>query len=117
MIDPACGSGHFLLGAFARILKHWRAKEPGTSDRELVNRALASVHGVDLNPYAVAIARFRLLVAAMRECHITRLEDAPAFAFNLVCGDSLLHGAPASGSRSWASTNWPTPTRARTCPN
>jgi hypothetical protein len=92
MIDPACGSGHFLLGAFARILKHWRAKEPGTGDRELVNRALASVHGVDLNPYAVAIARFRLLVAAMRECHISRLEDAPAFACNLVCGDSLLHG-------------------------
>jgi type I restriction-modification system DNA methylase subunit len=64
MIDPACGSGHFLLGAFARILKHWRVKEPETSDRELVNRALASVHGVDLNPYAVAIARFRLLAAA-----------------------------------------------------
>ena len=27
----------------------------------LVQRALDSVHGVDLNPYAVAIARFRLL--------------------------------------------------------
>ncbi len=92
MIDPACGSGHFLLGAFARILAHWRKQEPGTSGRELVNRALASVHGVDLNPYAVAIARFRLLVAAMRECHITTLKDAPAFAFNLACGDSLLHG-------------------------
>ncbi|MFQ5474116.1 MAG: SAM-dependent methyltransferase, partial [Dehalococcoidia bacterium] len=24
MIDAACGSGHFLLGAFARILNHWR---------------------------------------------------------------------------------------------
>ncbi|MBM4095088.1 MAG: BREX-2 system adenine-specific DNA-methyltransferase PglX, partial [Planctomycetes bacterium] len=94
MIDPACGSGHFLLGAFARILKHWRAKEPGGSNRELVNRALASVHGVDLNPYAVAIARFRLLLAAMRECSIARLQDSPAFAFNLACGDSLLHGAP-----------------------
>ena len=96
MIDPACGSGHFLLGGFARILKHWRAKEPGTNDRELVNRALAAVHGVDLNPYAIAIARFRLLVAAMRECHITKLKDAPAFVFNLVCGDSLLHGTPGT---------------------
>jgi hypothetical protein len=64
MIDPACGSGHFLLGGFARILNHWRKVEPGTNDRELVNRALASVHGVDLNPYAVAIARFRLLLIA-----------------------------------------------------
>jgi hypothetical protein len=96
MIDPACGSGHFLLGSFARILKHWRTKEPGTKDRELVNRAIASVHGVDLNPYAIAIARFRLLLAAMRECHITKLKDAPAFAFNLVCGDSLLHGSPGA---------------------
>lgn len=94
MIDPACGSGHFLLGSFARILKHWRAKEPGSSDRELVNRALASLHGVDINPYAVAIARFRLLLVAMRECQITKLKDSPAFAFNLVCGDSLLHGSP-----------------------
>ena len=96
MIDPACGSGHFLLGSFARILNHWRAKEPGSNDRELVNRALAAIYGVDLNPYAVAIARFRLLVAAMRECHVRNLEDAPAFVFNLVCGDSLLHGTPGN---------------------
>jgi SAM-dependent methyltransferase len=93
MIDLACGSGHFLLGSFARILNHWRKAEPGTSERELVNRALASVHGVDLNPYAVAIARFRLLLAAMRECGITRLKHAPNFKFNLACGDSLLHGS------------------------
>ncbi len=94
MIDPACGSGHFLLGAFTRALAHWRRNEPGTPDRELINRALAAVHGVDLNPYAVAIARFRLLIAAMRESQVTRLKDAPAFQFNLVCGDSLLHGGP-----------------------
>jgi hypothetical protein len=93
MIDPACGSGHFVLGSFARILNHWRKAEPGTSQRELVNRSLASVHGVDLNPYAVAIARFRLLLVAMKECQVTRLRDAPSFKFNLACGDSLLHGS------------------------
>jgi len=42
IIDPACGSGHFLLGSFTRILNHWRKAEPGTNDRELVNRAIAS---------------------------------------------------------------------------
>ena len=26
MIDPACGSGHFLLGSFARLLDRWRKK-------------------------------------------------------------------------------------------
>lgn len=96
MIDPACGSGHFLLGAFARLLDHWRSTEPGTGERELINRALSSVHGVDINPYAVAIARFRLLLAAMRECGITRLKDAPNFQLNLACGDSLLHGSTGS---------------------
>lgn len=93
MIDPACGSGHFVLGGFARILNHWRKAEPGTNERELVNRALTSVHGVDLNPYAVAITRFRLLLAAMKECQVTQLKDAPSFQFNLACGDSLLHGS------------------------
>ena len=92
MIDPACGSGHFLLGSFPRILNRWQKKEPGTNIRELVQRTLASIHGVDINPFAIAIARFRLLLAALKACEITRLADAPAFAMNLACGDSLYHG-------------------------
>lgn len=92
MIDPACGSGHFLLGSFTLILNHWRKIEPGTNDRELVNRALASINGIDLNPYAVAIARFRLLLVAMKECQANQIKNAPNFKFNLACGDSLLHG-------------------------
>jgi hypothetical protein len=98
MIDPACGSGHFLLGAFPRILERWQRKEPGTHVRELVQRSLDSVFGVDINPYAVAIARFRLLLVAMRSCNLSRLLDAPGFRLSLVCGDSLLH-APLSGGQ------------------
>ena len=94
MIDPACGSGHFLLGSFARLLDRWRRKEPGTKAAVLAQRALDSVHGVDLNPFAVAIARFRLLLAALKECGVTRLKNAPAFDIHLACGDSLLHGSP-----------------------
>ncbi|MEQ9408741.1 MAG: BREX-2 system adenine-specific DNA-methyltransferase PglX [Fuerstiella sp.] len=92
MIDPACGSGHFLLGAFPRILKRWQKEEPGTNIRELVQRTLDSIHGVDINPFAIAIARFRLLLAALAACGVKRLADAPAFAMNLACGDSLYHG-------------------------
>lgn len=92
MIDPACGSGHFLLGAFPRLLNRWQRKEPGTNIRELTQRALDSIHGVDINPFAVAIAKFRLLLVAMRSCDIQRLTDAPAFHVNVACGDSLLHG-------------------------
>jgi hypothetical protein len=92
MIDPACGSGHFLLGAFPRLLNRWQRKEPGTNIRELTQRALNSIHGVDINPFAVAIAKFRLLLVAMKSCDIQRLADAPAFQVNVACGDSLLHG-------------------------
>jgi hypothetical protein len=79
LIDPACGSGHFLLGAFARLLDYWTRKEPATPRRELVQRALAAVHGVDLNPYAVAIARFRLLLAAWQASGVSNLTNAPDF--------------------------------------
>jgi hypothetical protein len=92
MIDPTCGSGHFLLGGFERLLERWRQREPGTPVRELVQRALDAVHGVDLNPFAVAIARFRLLIAALRACDIRRLRHAPAFRIHVASGDSLLHG-------------------------
>ncbi|MEO0825170.1 MAG: BREX-2 system adenine-specific DNA-methyltransferase PglX [Cyanobacteria bacterium J06635_1] len=92
MIDPACGSGHFLLGAFARILDRWQKKEPGTNVRALAQRALDAVHGVDINPYAIAIARFRLLLAAMKASKIKKLKNAPGFKFKLACGDSLIHG-------------------------
>ncbi|WP_291980613.1 BREX-2 system adenine-specific DNA-methyltransferase PglX [Luteitalea sp.] len=92
MIDPACGSGHFLLAAFERLARLWAQHEPGTNARELAQRALAQVSGVDLNPFAVAIARFRLLLAALRASNITKLVDAPAFNMELAAGDSLLHG-------------------------
>ena len=93
MIDPACGSGHFLLGSFARLLDRWQRKEPGVNVRVLAQRALDGVHGVDVNPYAVAIARFRLLLAAMKESGIRRMVDAPAFRIHVACGDSLIHGS------------------------
>lgn len=92
MIDPTCGSGHFLLGAFARLFVLWGEREPATNPTVLAQRALDAVYGVDLNPYAVAISRFRLLLAAMKASGVERLKDIPAFAMNLATGDSLIHG-------------------------
>jgi hypothetical protein len=92
LIDPACGSGHFLLGAFARLLRNWREQEPGTNIRVLAERVLGQVYGVDINPYAAAIARFRLVVAALTACGITRLADAPTWKIRVAIGDSLRFG-------------------------
>jgi len=92
MIDPACGSGHFLLGGFARLLREWQRHAPDLPATEQAQRALDGVAGVDLNPFAVEIARFRLLVAALRAGGVSRLASAPAFRMHIAAGDSLLHG-------------------------
>ena len=94
MIDPTCGSGHFLLGGFARLFDLWMKRE----DNEVVaaQKALDGVWGVDINPFAVAIARFRLIVAALRACGIKRLKNAPAWNIHLAAGDSLLFGSRPS---------------------
>ncbi len=92
LIDPTCGSGHFLLTTFERVFNQWLKREPGTNARELAQRALDVVHGTDINPYAIAICRFRLLIAAMKAAGSIKIKDAPCFHFNLACGDSLLHG-------------------------
>ena len=92
LIDPTCGSGHFLLGAFDRLLERWHKHAPNVEIRARVQTALDAIHGVDLNPFAVAIARFRLTVAALSACGERSLEEAPAFTFHLAVGDSLIHG-------------------------
>jgi hypothetical protein len=97
LIDPTCGSGHFLLAAFDRLFAKWVEREPAGSPRVLAQRGLDAVYGVDLNPFAVEIAEFRLLVAALRICGVKRLKDAPDFRFQLAAGDSLLHGSPLKG--------------------
>ena len=92
LIDPTCGSGHFLLGAFDRLLDRWNRHAPGLETQARVQAALDAIHGVDLNPFAVAIARFRLTVAALKASGLTSLKKAPAFSFHLAVGDSLIHG-------------------------
>ncbi|PWK37654.1 BREX-2 system adenine-specific DNA-methyltransferase PglX [Cupriavidus plantarum] len=92
MIDPTCGSGHFLLGGFHRLLAEWQRNEPGRNPVDLAQKALDAVAGVDLNPFAVAISRFRLFVAALQAAGVQRLANAHDFKIAVAIGDSLLHG-------------------------
>lgn len=101
LIDPTCGSGHFLLGAFARLTECWHQEAPGLELRTRVDNALASIYGVDLNPFAVAIAKFRLIVAALKACGESSLVNAPKFTLNLAAGDSLLHGPEQGGKHAF----------------
>lgn len=92
LIDPTCGSGHFLLTTFERVFGAWQRREPATNARHLAQRALDVVHGVDINPYAIAVAKFRLLIAVMKAAGESKVRNAPDFDFHLAVGDSLLHG-------------------------
>lgn len=92
MIDPTCGSGHFVLGAFRRLVRMWAEGHPADNAHDRVRAALDSVHGVDLNPFAVAIARFRLLVAAMAASGVRTMAEAGKYEWpiHLAVGDSLI---------------------------
>ncbi|GAA0739611.1 BREX-2 system adenine-specific DNA-methyltransferase PglX [Dactylosporangium roseum] len=90
LIDPTCGSGHFLLGAFHRLVPLWERHHPDLDRRTRAQNVLDQITGVDINPFAVAIARFRLLVEALRYCDEKHLADAPGFTMRLAVGDSLL---------------------------
>ncbi|MFC8368403.1 BREX-2 system adenine-specific DNA-methyltransferase PglX [Streptomyces sp. NPDC057239] len=92
MIDPTCGSGHFVLGAFRRLVRLWGEGQPGRDVHERVRAALDSVHGVDINPFAVAIARFRLLVAGMAASGVRTLGETAKYEWpiHLAVGDSLI---------------------------
>ena len=65
---------------------------------ERVRRAMDSIHGVDLNPFAVAIARFRLTVAGLKAMGERSLVGVAPLGYHLAIGDALLGeqgGVPA----------------------
>ena len=91
ILDPACGSGHFLLGsarrAAARIAK---LRSPGAPSqiefqhalREVVSRC---IHGVDRNPLAVELCKVALWIEALEPGKPLTFLDA-----RIRCGDSLI---------------------------
>jgi Domain of unknown function (DUF7008)/Eco57I restriction-modification methylase len=99
VIDPACGSGHFLLGAFHHLVAAWRELDTTGDDWALIRRAARSVHGCDKNPFAASIARFRLLVEVLHTAGIKRLDTAQTFPINIAVGDSLFHGRGMAGEQ------------------
>ncbi|WDV53132.1 BREX-2 system adenine-specific DNA-methyltransferase PglX [Streptomyces coeruleorubidus] len=92
IIDPACGSGAFLLDAYERLFRRWSETRPDMSPWQRAARALRSVHGCDIDPCAVSITRFRLLLAAMNSTGERRLDEVPDMPLVVATGDSLLHG-------------------------
>jgi type I restriction-modification system DNA methylase subunit len=59
LIDPACGSGTFLVRAAGRLLD--RLDKKGVPPRDAIEVVQQRIHGLDLNPFACHIAELNLL--------------------------------------------------------
>lgn len=67
-LDPACGSGVFLVRSFQRLCEHWRATRRSRTIRwDSLLLILQRVHGWDVNGRAVRVAVFSLYVALLEE--------------------------------------------------
>jgi hypothetical protein len=97
VLDPACGSGHFLIAAAHRIAKRLAAVRTGEDEPapEAVRTALRDVighclYGIDVNPMAVELCKVSLWMEA--------LEPGRPLSFldhHIICGNSLLGTTPA----------------------
>jgi len=63
-LDPACGSGIFLVETFKRVVLRWRARhEWARPDVDTLRDLLGRVHGVDNDEGAIELATFSLCLA------------------------------------------------------
>jgi N-6 DNA Methylase len=68
VLDPACGSGVFLVETFKRLALHWRARNEWRQPSvDVLRNLLMRVCGVDLDPSAIELASFSLCLALCEE--------------------------------------------------
>lgn len=69
VLDPACGSGIFLVKVFQRLVHRWRSANDGQAPRAaLLKRLLVrNLFGVDVDEHAVRVASFSLYLAMCDE--------------------------------------------------
>lgn len=97
-IDPACGSGAYLLGLLHELVRvHTKlsttAEDLTESRHKMKLRIISrSIYGVDLDPFATNIARLRLWLSLSVEAHEPL--PLPNLDFNIETGDSLLAPNP-----------------------
>jgi len=98
--DPACGSGAYLLGMLHELMdlrsclfKTKHVDSISTYDRklEIIQRNL---YGVDIDPFAVSIARLRLWLSLAVEFEGDQPEPLPNLKFEIEEGDSLSAPGP-----------------------
>ncbi len=89
VLDPACGSGSFLIKALDVLNEKY--KELGQEGDEMTKLMILTnnIYGVDLDEQAVEIARLNLLINSLDgKIKLPYLTD------NIKCGNSLVGGTP-----------------------
>jgi hypothetical protein len=118
ILDPACGSGSFLLGAYQYLLDYHRdwylMNGPGKysdeiyqgfggqwylTTREKKRILLNNVYGVDIDPQAVEVTKLSLLLKVLegenqdtleRQIRLFKERALPDLGSNIKCGNSLI---------------------------
>ncbi len=96
VVDPACGSGHFLVAASHRLARRLASIRTGEGEPapEALRSALRAVisnciYGVDINPMSVELCKVSLWMEALEPGKPLSFLDA-----HIQCGDSLVGVAP-----------------------
>jgi hypothetical protein len=113
IVDPACGSGHFLtavLGEIHRIrmsllrgLKGERL-DPIEVYKAKKETVLRSIYGVDINPIAVEIAKLRIWLKMVEDGWRAEFGDLPNIDVNIIPGNSLIGLPTRSAGQSMFGT-------------
>ena len=90
LLDPACGSGVFLVAAIHRALARRNASS-GSRDE------LPNIVGFDLNPLAVLTARANYLIALGSNAKHVRRGEIPVFLRDTILDPAAVEG-PAAGT-------------------
>src|SRR3989344_1466124 len=86
ILDPACGSGSFLIKAFDQLVGTYRNKLKNENLWLIKSEILTkNIYGVDLDEKAVEITQLNLLLKALE-----KRELLPDLSDNIKCGNSLI---------------------------
>ena len=105
VVDPACGSGAYLLGMMQELVELWtilysdRLKTDDRSHYDLKLHIIErNLYGVDIDQFAVNIAMLRMWLSLAIEYEgAPPIRPLPNLDFKIVRGDSLLAPDPSAG--------------------
>ncbi|MFN0154670.1 MAG: Eco57I restriction-modification methylase domain-containing protein [Gaiella sp.] len=66
MLDPACGSGHFLLGCYDLLERAWECR--GVRPDVAAPRIVDALWGIDIDPRCAQVASAAIMLRARRHC-------------------------------------------------